>query len=129
MSTFWITEKEDVPSANSFAFDDRPSARPLIQTKKRRGPKMNARGTPALTTVHEETCSFKKTLCFLSFKKPHKTQSSLPEMPICYSLKIMSLYQTLTNAFEISRKTPLTSNPSSKDLHVSGLKYILIIND
>ena len=40
-------------------------------------------------------------------------------MPFCFNLKIIPLCQTLSNAFEISRKMPLTSNPSSKDLHIS----------
>ena len=40
-------------------------------------------------------------------------------MPFCFSLKIIPLCQTFSNTFEISRKTPLTSNPSSKDLHIS----------
>ena len=37
-------------------------------------------------------------------------------MPFCFSLTITYLCQTLSNAFEVSRKTPLTSNLSSKDL-------------
>ena len=46
----------------------------------------------------KETCPFKVILCFLSFKKSDKTRSSLLEMPICFSLKIIpsaKLYQTL----------------------------------
>ena len=61
-----------------------------------------------LTPVHEETFPFKVTLCFLSSKKFDNTLSSLPEMPFCFSLKITPLCQTLSNGFEISRKTPLT---------------------
>ena len=38
-------------------------------------------------------------------------------MPFCFNLKITPLCQTLSNAFEISRKTPLISNPSLKDLY------------
>ena len=47
-------------------------------------------------------------------------------MPFCFSLKITC--QTFSNAFEILRKTPLTSNPSPKDLHISWVidKSLLI---
>ena len=44
VSTSWITENKYILSANNFAFDDRPSARSLIQTKKRRGPKLIPEG-------------------------------------------------------------------------------------
>ena len=39
-------------------------------------------------------------------------------MPFCFSLKIMTLCQTLSNTFKIWRKTSFTSNPSSKDLYI-----------
>ena len=45
--------------------------------------------------------------------------SSLLEMPFCFILKIIPSGQTLSNAFEISSKTPLTSKPLSKDLYIS----------
>ena len=40
-------------------------------------------------------------------------------MPFRFSLKIIPLCQTLSNTFEISRKTPLTLNPSSGELCIS----------
>ena len=40
-------------------------------------------------------------------------------MSICYSLKIITFRQTLSVAFEISRKTPVTFNSSSKDFYIS----------
>ena len=85
---------------------------------KRRGPKIDTQGTPALTPVHEETCPFRITLCFLSFKESDNTLSRLPEIPFCFSSKIKPSCQTLSNAIEISRKTRLTSNLSSKDVHI-----------
>ena len=69
-----------------------------------------------------KSCSLKVFLCFLSFKKSDKRLSSLPEMPFCFSMTITSLCQTLSNAFEVSRKTPLTLNLSSKDLCISWVK-------
>ena len=43
-------------------------------------------------------------------------------MPFCFSLKTEPLCQTLSNAFEMSRKTPLTSKPSLKDLNKTLVK-------
>ena len=77
-----------------------PSARSLILNKTRRGPKINPCGTPGVILVRGVTCPFKVTLCFLSFKKSDKTLSSLPEIPVCFGLKIISSCQTLSNAFK-----------------------------
>ena len=40
-------------------------------------------------------------------------------MPFYFNLKIIPSCHTLSNAFDISRKTLLTSNPSSSDLYIS----------
>ena len=40
-------------------------------------------------------------------------------MLFCFSLKIIPLCQILSNTFQISSKTPLTSNPTSKDPYIS----------
>ena len=80
---------------------------------------MGLLGTPSFTPFHEKTCPFKVSLCFLSFEKSDKTLSTLPEIPFCFSLKIIPSCQTLSNDFEISRKAPLTSNHLSKDLYTS----------
>ena len=83
------------------------------------GPSMEPWGTPALTSDQSETCPFNKTLCFLFLRKSHKRFSKLPDIPFCFNLKMRPSCQTLSNAFDISRKTPLTSNPSSNDLYIS----------
>ena len=119
MSALWIAQNKDVSFAYNFAFDDMPLARSLISTKKQRGTNIDLWRIPSLTPVHEESCPFKVNLCFLSFKKSDKTLSILPEMPFCFSLRIIPLCQTLSNTFEMSRKAPLTSNPPLKDLHIS----------
>ena len=72
--------------------------------------------TPALTLVHEEDDPFNTTLCFLLVNEYFKTFNNLPDIPFSCNLKIKPSCQTLLNAFEISRKTPLTSSPSSNDL-------------
>ena len=41
------------------------------------------------------------------------TKSS--EIPFCLSLNTVPSFQTLSEALDISKKSPLTSNPSSKD--------------
>ena len=81
-------------------------------------------GTSALTSDQSEPCQFNKTLCFLFLRKQkrlksHKRFSKLPDIPFCFDLKMSPLCQNLSNAFDISRKTPLTSNPLSNDLYIS----------
>ena len=73
MSTLRITENKDekTKSASNFATDDRPS-----------------------TPVHEETCPFKVTLCFLSFKKSDKKTAWFPGNAKVIQFRI--LYQQIT---------------------------------
>ena len=60
--------------------------------------------------------AFFKTFCFLFLKGSHKKFNKCPDIPFCFHLKTKPLCQTLSNAFDISRKT---SNPSSNDLYIS----------
>ena len=106
-------------SANSLAFEDNPSDKSLIYIKNNNGPSIEPWGTPALTSDQPETCPLNKTLCFLFFRKSHKRFIKLPDIPFCFNLKMRPSCQTLSNAFDISRKTPLTSKPSSNDLYIS----------
>ena len=75
--------------------------------------------TPALTSDQSDTWPFNKTLCFLFLRKSHKRFSQLPEIKFCFNLKMRLSGQTLSNAFVISRKTPLTSSTSLSDLYTS----------
>ena len=75
-------------------------------------------GTPALTSDQSGTCPFNKTLCFLLLRKSHTRFSKLPDIPFCFNFKTRPLCQTLSNTFDISRKTPLTSHPSSNDSNI-----------
>ena len=72
--------------------------------------------TPAVISDHLETSPFKKTLCFSSFEKSAKYSSKFPLIPFCFHLKIIPSCQTLSNAFDISWNTPLTSYPLLNDL-------------
>ena len=76
-------------------------------------------GTPALTSDQSETCPFNKTLCFLFLRKSHEGFSKLPDTPFYLNLKMRPSCQALSNAFDISKKTSLTSNLSSNDLYIS----------
>ena len=76
-------------------------------------------GAPALTSDQSEICPFNKTLCFLFRRKSHKRDSNLPDIPFCFNLKMRPSCLTLSSAFDISRKIPPTSNPSSNDLYIS----------
>ena len=93
MSTFWINEYRDVSSVTTLHSVIGHHLDCWYEPKKEENPK--------------------------SFKKSDKTLSSLPEISFCFSLKTIPLSQTLSNAFEISRKTPPTSKPSSKDFYIS----------
>ena len=75
--------------------------------QKRRGPKLILE-TPALAPVHEEACPFKVTLWF--YLSNIQTKHWAVYRKFChfvFSLMIITLCQTLSNAIEISRKTPL----------------------
>ena len=69
-----------MPSANNFAFDERPSARSFIYIKNRSGPSMEPWGTPALTSAQEEVCPLRNTFCFLFLKKSDNRFKRLPVM-------------------------------------------------
>ena len=115
----WITENKDISSTNSLAFEDNAFDKSLIYNQNNNWPSMEPWGTSALTSDQSEPCQFNKILCFLFLRKSHKIFSKLPDIPFCFDLKMNPLCQTLSNAFDISRKTPLTSNPLSNDLYIS----------
>ena len=99
-------------------FETKLSERSLITIKKKIGPRIDSWGTPALTLAQEEYWPFRTTLCFLASRKSIllNSISYLLLTPFCFNLKMSQLSQTLSNAFDLSRKTPLASYPSSKDL-------------
>ena len=109
------TENKDVSSANSFALEEKPVARSLIQIKDNKGPRMNSWGTPTIKSAQLETCSFKTTSCFLSFKKSAKSSSKFLLITFCFNLKIIPSCNPISNAFDVSWNTLLTSYPSSND--------------
>ena len=113
------TENCEVSSANNLVLDDNSLPRSFRCIKKSSGPSIKPRGIPVLTLIHVETCSFKTTLSFLFLKKSYNKFKSSPDMPFCLNLKIKPSCNTLSNAFDISRKTLLTSNTSSNDLYIS----------
>ena len=116
LSLLCTTENKEVSSANNLVLDDNSSAKSFMFIKKKNsGPSIEPCGTPALRLVHVETCPFKTALCFLFLKKSHNKFKSSPNMPFCFNLKMIPSCHTLSNAFDISRKTLLTSNPSSND--------------
>ena len=115
----WITEKKDVSSENSLAFEDNPSDKSLIYIKYNNGPSIEPWGTSTLTSDQSETCPLNKIFSFLFLRKSHKRFSKLPDIPFCFNLKMIPSFQTLSNAFDISWKTPLTWNLLSNDLYIS----------
>ena len=82
----------------------KPLAKSLIYIKINNGPRMKPWGTPALTLDHEEDCPFNTALCFLFIKKCFKTFNKLPDIPFSCNFNIKPSCQTLSNAFEMSKK-------------------------
>ena len=92
-----------MPSANIFAFDDGPSARSFACIEKGSGPSMELGGTPALTSAQEEVSSLSTILYFLFLKKLDNRFKRLPDMPFCFSLKIIPSGCILSKALDVSR--------------------------
>ena len=93
--------------------------RRLKQIRNNNGLKIDPCWTPAFILAQAETWALSLTLYCLLLKKSIRMFNSLPEMPFCSSLKITPSCQTLSKALDISKKTLLTSIPSSKDLRIS----------
>ena len=72
-----------------------------------------------MTSAHDECWPFNTTLCFLQLKKSFIRVISSPDIPFCCNLKSKPSCQTLSNALDISRKTRLTSWPSSNTERIS----------
>ena len=53
------------------------------------------------------------------FWKSRKRFKRFPEIPFWFNLRSKSSCHTLSKALDISKKTPLTSNPSSNHLYIS----------
>ena len=62
-------------------------------------------GPPAVTFSHLEAWPLRNTLCLVS----RKSFSKFPDIQFWVNLKIIPSCQTLSNAFEMLRKRPLTS--------------------
>ena len=54
--------KRNVSLANCFPMDLNSSVKPLIETRKRSGTKIEDWGTPAKTSLRDDLCPFKTTL-------------------------------------------------------------------
>ena len=115
LSLLCTTKNKEVSSVNNLVLGDNSflyMLNNLCILKKHSGPSIEPCGTPTLTLVHVETCTFKTTLCFLFLKKSHNKFKSSPNMSFGFNLKIIPSCHTLSNAFDIlSRKTFLTANP------------------
>ena len=73
-------------------------------------PKIDSCWIPGFAFVHDETWPFKTTICWWFFKSPLKDISAF----LLYCLGL-----TLSKALGKSRNTPLTSEPSSKEMKIS----------
>ena len=105
----WTTVKSDVSSAKSLTLHLKFSVKSFIYTRKKRGPRIEPWGTPAVIFPHCEALQFRTVRCMLSAKKLSTSQRSWPEIPHRSSSKISASCHTLSNALDISRYTERTS--------------------
>ena len=106
----WIKKNKKLSSENSNAFEDDLSDRSLIYIKNNNG-SSDALGNTCFNIKQVRDFPFIKTLGFLFLRKSQRF-SELPDIPFAFYLKIGSLFQTLSNIFDISRKIPLTLKSS-----------------
>ena len=78
--------------------------------RNNKGPKIEPCGTPAVTLSQDECWPFGTTRCFLQKIKSCK---SFKRLPFWFSLRSKPSCHTLSKALDISKKNPLTSNPSN----------------
>ena len=104
-------KNREVSLASHLAFDNKPSDKSLIYNKKGRGSTIDP---PSLALVSEENWPLSVILYFLFLTTSDKIFSKSFEIQFYLSLNIIPSCQTLSKALYISKKTLLTSNPSSK---------------
>ena len=78
-----------------------------------------------LTFSQDEFCQFRTTRCLGQYRKSRKSFKRFPEIPFKDSLRSNPSYHTLFKAFDVSKKTPLTSSLSSNNLYISS---VIVIN-
>ena len=110
-----VTENRDALLANNFALEDRSPDKSFMYIKNNNCPKMEPPGTPAVPFRNLDVLPLRRTLCFLSLKKLDKWSKRLPDIPFYHNLKRRPLCYTLSKALEMSKKTLLSSNPSSNE--------------
>ena len=119
----WTTENSDVSSAKSLAFQIKLLAKSLMEIKNIKGQRADPWGMPAFKYAYDECWPFNTTLSFLQRKKSFIKVISSPNIPYCCNFKRKSSCQNLSNALNISRRTPLTSLPSSNADKISCAIY------
>ena len=85
-----------------------------MQIRNNKDLKIEPCGTPAITLSQNECWSFRTTWCFWQEKKLRKCFKRFLEIPFWFSLRSKPSCYTLQKALDISKKTPLTSNPLIK---------------
>ena len=109
----FINVSNEVSSAKSFGFiEDR-----LYKLKKQRSENRTLWNS-SLIKPHDNHWLFSKTRYFLLSRKFINNCNKFPQISLRNNLEIASLCHTFSKALDISRKTPLTSNPSSKPLKI-----------
>ena len=78
--------------------------------RKSRGPDTEPCGIPAFTNFQLEDWPFKTTRWRLLWKNDSNESRKFPFIPLFFSLRRSPSWQTLSDAFDKSKKTPRISN-------------------
>ena len=107
----------EVSSAKSLTSKFSPSGRSFTYMRKNSGPNTDPCGTPPLIDSQLEIWPFKTTLWFLLWRNDLIRWRAFPFIPLLLSLYKRPSCQTLSNAFDKSRKTPRTSREGLASKH------------
>ena len=77
------------------------------------------------TFSQDEFCPFRAIHFLMQYRKSPNIFNRFPEIPFKMNFRSNASYHTLSKACDISKKTPLTSSPSSNDLYIL---WVIVIN-
>lgn len=103
-------ENKEVSSTSNLTSDCNFAGRSLIKVKKSNGLKTEPCGSPDKTGAQFDCCPLRNTLCCLVVRKLWNSLRRVPDMPRVSSLYKRPSCYTLSNAFKIYVKLPLTSS-------------------
>ena len=120
------TEKRDASCEKRLEYGESPFDKSLMCFKDNNSPKNEPWRAPALTFFQNKFCPFRTTRCLRQYRNSYKSFKRLPEIPFkdVHDIDNPS-WHTLSKVFNITKKNPLTSSPSSNELYIL---WVIAIN-